>query len=1366
MREGNFGAPKIKKAEAIATDFKASGISQEHWRDAFDLDFDRYAKHDNDNDTDYDDGEDLSVSRDNYNGSSGGDIYSWSKGDKKKYERRYENEKERFRYALEEAVRSNHDCMECLYEIKRIAYIANQRNVEVDLNSILCEFISETFYRDERQENISDIIDFAKTKNINLDFSVVLNASAERHGFDEQIIYRIIDFAENNSIKLELKSFLQEQLKNSLSGGRVYDFEKCMLFATRKNIELDFSGEEMKKATRRCLKRQLATGHCAHALNVLKFEKEKNMDLDFSDEEFEEAIRLGIVKNIENWSSDKEAHELMLIAKASNIKVDLNKILQEGMNINNTDNIIKISELADKANINLDFSISKIIKALQGKLKYFLCNGNCDYFTRLLKFAKEKNVNLDFSGGEFEEAVKLGIIKNIEKLASYTEANRLVLIAKENNIKVDLNNILQEGLNIDNANNIIMFGNLADEAKINLNFSIPKIIKALQGKISYFLCNYDCNSSTRFLKFAKEKKVNLDFSGGEFEEAVRIGIIKNIERSSNSTGANQLMLFVKEHNIKVDLNNILQEGLSIDNADNIIKLSNLADKVHINLDFSIPKIIKALQGKLKYSLCNGDCNSSARFLKFVKEKNIDVDSASGEFEEAVKIGIIKKLKQHDIPTVNEITQVAKSNNININEAFFSEPEVVGSIYQALKNSLVSGNNEYLSIISNFIIKNKIELDFSGEEFKNATQSGIERHLKAGYSLGNTALSEIILFAKSNNIKLNLRNIFQNKIRENKGLVNLQWAIDATDFCRKNGITLKWKDYLQELLVKTVQQNSSISDIIKTIDLAKQENVQMNFSSDEAVVAFQSGVEHRLQQDNFPDAFALIKIAKEKKLTFAFRDFTLAYKIFGNFLNGETYDMIKAINSGSAVTEEMKKIGVSENGESGVKQLGEIFSQFKTELLKENSDLGVLKTAKFFETYFKNYISFDKSQFGQHDPEALRQTIITFEKIKNEIRQLPKEYAESGPIAVVEKNFNKQNDFKYSKQFLARYETLAQSINESLALIKKEKPLSILAKQAEAILEELRIKKTQTQKPEIIFSLDKKISNLEKLDFRNIKSFQDNYASLAQYKEFHELLRQLTFFYALHKHRNYREFAEKVSMEKNREKIPIKEVSQMIDFIQHIVTEETWKKIFTNELAIKAFENIVKIKDLTAEYINAQDQENSGMANLEFVPTRGILMEFSGHIADVCWASKYDSIAKKFPNFISVTMVQDRNTMKERLAGAVFLIETTAKDGTPLLVIRGLNPIPSVVDALDCEDFYKKFIAYAETIAQKIGRKLAIVIDNHSGGAGTNRPVLFACMQKNRTGEEVVFSEDNKEIDFNSYNLNDGVKRINGKIYYC
>lgn len=893
MREGNFGAPKKekekdtrklkKKAEAIATDFKASGVSQEHWRDAFDLDFDQYDNRNPGRDLDYDE-------------SAGGVIYNWSKGDKKKYERQYEDEKKRFQDASEEAIEFDSDeYVECLYNIRRIEYIASKRNIEIDLNSILCRFISKIFYRNERQENILGIIDFAKTKNINLDFNIVLNASVEGHEFDMEIIQHIIDFAENNSIKLELKSFLREQIKDRLILGRAKDV-------------------------------------------------------------------------------------------------------------------------------------------------------NC-----LISITKKKN---------------------------------------------------------------------------------------------------------------------------------------------------------------------------------------------------------------------------------------------------------------------------------------------------------------------------IELDFSGEEFKNATQSGIERHLKADYSLGNTALSEIILFAKSNNIKLNLRNIFQNKIRENKGLVNLQWAIDATDFCRKNDITLKWKDYLQELLVKTVQQNSSISDIIKTIDLAKQENVQINFSSDEAVVAFQNGVEHRLQQDNFPDAFALIKIAKEKKLTFAFRDFTLAYKIFGNFLNGETYNMIKAINSGSVVTEEMKKIGVSENGESGVKQLGEIFSQFKTELLKEHSDLGVLKTAKFFETYFKNYISFDKSQFGQHDPEALRQTIITFEKIKNEIRQLPKEYAESGPIAVVEKNFNKQNDFKYSKQFLARYETLAQSINESLALIKKEKPLSILAKQAEAILEELRIKKTQTQKPEIIFSLDKKISNLEKLDFRNIKSFQDNYASLAQYKEFHELLRQLTFFYALHKHRNYREFAEKVSMEKNREKIPIKEVSQMIDFIQHIVTEETWKKIFTNELAIKAFENIVKIKDLTAEYINAQDQENSGMANLEFVPTRGILMEFSGHIADVCWASKYDSIAKKFPNFISVTMVQDRNTMKERLAGAVFLIETTAKDGTPLLVIRGLNPIQSVVDALDCEDFYKKFIAYAETIAQKIGRKLAIVIDNHSGGAGTNRPVLFACMQKNRTGEEVVFSEDNKEIDFNAYNLNDGVKRINGTIYYC
>lgn len=131
-----------------------------------------------------------------------------------------------------------------------------------------------------------------------------------------------------------------------------------------------------------------------------------------------------------------------------------------------------------------------------------------------------------------------------------------------------------------------------------------------------------------------------------------------------------------------------------------------------------------------------------------------------------------------------------------------------------------------------------------------------------------------------------------------------------------------------------------------------------------------------------------------------------------------------------------------------------------------------------------------------------------------------------------------------------------------------------------------------------------------------------------------------------------------------------------------------------------------------------------MPYCRFIPTKGLLLEFSGHIADACWASRYRSVAREFPNFSAVIMAQNRGTKHERLAGAALLIETDDQAGNPLLVIRVINPIENIINSLSVEDFLDKFISYAQKVAKNIKRKLAIVIDGHCGGSGTNRPVLF------------------------------------------
>lgn len=191
------------------------------------------------------------------------------------------------------------------------------------------------------------------------------------------------------------------------------------------------------------------------------------------------------------------------------------------------------------------------------------------------------------------------------------------------------------------------------------------------------------------------------------------------------------------------------------------------------------------------------------------------------------------------------------------------------------------------------------------------------------------------------------------------------------------------------------------------------------------------------------------------------------------------------------------------------------------------------------------------------------------------------------------------------------------------------------------------------------------------------------------------------------------------------------------------------KYFTDKQAKNAFEKLTSTVALQEELSRAQNQGTKGTKSFEFIPTRGLLMEFSGHIADACWAEK-SNIGEEFPIFSSVTFAQNKGAKFERLAGASLLIEAKSKKGDNLLIIRGLNPLQNIINGLSTEDFYKKFIEYLKPIAEKMERKLAIVIDDHSGGSSTNRPVLFNYL-KGLELKKVVL-DTNPNTEFNGYDI--------------
>lgn len=278
-----------------------------------------------------------------------------------------------------------------------------------------------------------------------------------------------------------------------------------------------------------------------------------------------------------------------------------------------------------------------------------------------------------------------------------------------------------------------------------------------------------------------------------------------------------------------------------------------------------------------------------------------------------------------------------------------------------------------------------------------------------------------------------------------------------------------------------------------------------------------------------------------------------------------------------------------------------------------------------------------------------------------------------------------------------------------------------------------------------------VDKLKSLNLRSIKSFQDNFSTLSQFDVFHEDLRKLSFYLAIIRHKDKIEKLEEICSKNTPN---FEDIGFIINFIGHITNQETWKQHFTNRLALESFERIINYGALEEEYFLAQNQETIGTARFDFIPTRGLLFEFSGYIGDACWASKYLSMAESLPNVFSITMIQNKGTIYERVAGSVLMIETLAEDGTPLLVIRGLNPKENLINALNIPDFFAKFISYARELAERNGRRLAIVIDGHSGGSCTNRPNLYNYISPKRGFLQKVKLKSESDTTINWYPIVD------------
>jgi hypothetical protein len=482
------------------------------------------------------------------------------------------------------------------------------------------------------------------------------------------------------------------------------------------------------------------------------------------------------------------------------------------------------------------------------------------------------------------------------------------------------------------------------------------------------------------------------------------------------------------------------------------------------------------------------------------------------------------------------------------------------------------------------------------------------------------------------------------------------------------------------------------------------------------------------------------------------------EIFGDFAIWENYNAVKLISEGVVVPEEAKVLGVKYAGERGLLELTQILRKLNKEVIEDTIDPEILLSSSMARNYVKSLARYSSSEWGEHDDESFIQIIRRYKKHRTAedefIGPLQPEY-KPADIEIDKIDAEEQKKFKYSEGFVKRYVTLLKSIENAQDIAKDKKPLSGIINMVKYKIEEVKKniqeKLKKSTHPKAQEALKNSLEKLYSLNLRSLKDFQSNFEFLASLKEFDEELRILTFVMAFRKHPEFIG-ANILEHQTDRQKPSIESISWVLNFVDHISNRETMSRYFTDKKAAKTFNELINVRSLSEELARAQNQDRKGKMNMKLVPNRGLLMELSGHIADACWASKYESMAEELPNFTSVIMVQNPNTAHERLAGAFMLIESNSRDGEPLLIIRGLNPQQNVINQLSAEDFTDQIVSYCQGIAKEKNRKLAIVIDDHVSGSSTNRPTLYSHLSTLTHKLTRVKLKSEADTTFNDYDI--------------
>lgn len=543
---------------------------------------------------------------------------------------------------------------------------------------------------------------------------------------------------------------------------------------------------------------------------------------------------------------------------------------------------------------------------------------------------------------------------------------------------------------------------------------------------------------------------------------------------------------------------------------------------------------------------------------------------------------------------------------------------------------------------------------------------------------------------------------------------------------------------------------AFDDLIKAGDVATILRHRKEFEGQRADAApLLSLLEN--QRCSFDDIIRLTGFLDLYNISMAFRH-TLS--LFGSNATTVEYQSCVQLENGN-ITKKFAELGVTKSGKEGFEQLSALLDGLRHKFTNpSNQTMELLLQSQTARSIFKDFVRYDESQWGRRDDTSLKNIIAT--SIKNhELEELAPGYEMSDIINIPLKNqpLHEEETIGLSEDVLARYTRLRKILWDAIQLVKSyklgeipfEDQLSVIHETISGKLGRMAVARNnmlvagketqasflQTQIETLQTLIDGGLYDTASLD-KNI---------LALHKESRSADELMTILTA-----KALRFDQQLNPDARRERFAYaeqlyewvlsanpndKSLAALIDLFGHVISSETYGQALESQQARQAVHELFNVQSLERALSERSNSATNSIkeARLQYIPSRGLLMELSGHIGDACWANRYPSIAAEFPNFTSVLMVRHFDKQPPRMVGSMMLIETTdPRTGEEYIVIRGLNPIENFINKVDVTSFFDSVNSYVSAIADRRGKRVGVVIEHMAGRSGTNRPALHAHMR--------------------------------------